>query len=72
MLRALSRVPRGVSVESAREIGQSMMWCSDFSHHITDWPNSHHLINTMAQGVDEKKRRQIFCENAGRLYGFLD
>ncbi len=49
-----------------------MMWCSDFPHHITDWPNSHHLINTMAPGVDEKKRRQIFCENAGRLYGFLD
>ena len=50
----------------------TMMWCSDFPHHITDWPNSRHLINSMAQGVDEAKRRQIFCENAGRLYGFIN
>jgi len=50
----------------------TMMWCSDFPHHITDWPNSQHLINSMAQGVDEGKRRRIFCENAGKLYGFLN
>ena len=49
----------------------TMMWCSDFPHHITDWPNSQHLINAMAQGVDEGKRRRIFCENAGKLYGFI-
>ncbi|NND67813.1 MAG: amidohydrolase [Halioglobus sp.] len=50
----------------------TMMWCSDFPHHITDWPNSQHLINSMSQGIDEGKKRRIFCENAGRLYGFID
>jgi len=50
----------------------TMMWCSDFPHHITDWPNSRHLINNMAQGVDQSKRDKIFCETAGKLYGFID
>jgi predicted TIM-barrel fold metal-dependent hydrolase len=48
-----------------------MMWCSDFPHHITDWPNSQHLIKSMAMGLDEGKKRKIFCETAGRLYGFI-
>jgi predicted TIM-barrel fold metal-dependent hydrolase len=48
-----------------------MMWCSDFPHHITDWPHSRYLINSMAQGIDPAKRRKIFCENAGRLYRFI-
>ena len=49
----------------------TMMWCSDFPHHITDWPHSRYLINSMAQGIDESKKRKIFCENAGKLYGFM-
>jgi predicted TIM-barrel fold metal-dependent hydrolase len=48
-----------------------MMWCSDFPHHITDWPHSRYLINQMSQGLDAKKKRKIFCKNAGKLYGFL-
>lgn len=50
---------------------ETMMWCSDFPHHITDWPNSRYLINSMSQGIDADKKRKIFCENAGRLYGFI-
>jgi len=50
---------------------ETMMWCSDFPHHITDWPHSRYLINSMAQGIDEAKKRKIFSENAGTLYGFL-
>ena len=50
---------------------ETMMWCSDFPHHITDWPHSRYLIESMAQGIDKDKKRKIFCENAGKLYGFL-
>lgn len=32
---------------------------------------SQHLINSMAMGLDEGKKRKIFCENAGNLYGFI-
>jgi len=59
-------------VQNCDAVGvDTMMWCSDFPHHITDWPNSHHLINSMSLGIDEGKKRKIFCENAGKLYGFI-
>lgn len=60
-------------VQNCDAVGvETMMWCSDFPHHITDWPHSRHLINSMSQGIDAAKKRKIFCENAGRLYGFID
>jgi predicted TIM-barrel fold metal-dependent hydrolase len=60
-------------IQNCDSVGvDTMMWCSDFPHHITDWPNSRHLINSMAQGLDAGKKKQIFCENAGKLYGFTD
>ena len=60
-------------VQNCDSVGvDCMMWCSDFPHHITDWPNSRHLINSMAQGIDQTTKRKIFCENAGRLYGFIE
>jgi predicted TIM-barrel fold metal-dependent hydrolase len=50
----------------------TMLWCSDFPHHITDWPHSRYLINSMSQGIDAAKKRKLFCENAGKLYGFIE
>jgi predicted TIM-barrel fold metal-dependent hydrolase len=59
-------------VQNCDAVGvDTMMWCSDFPHHITDWPHSRYLINSMAQGIDPAKKRKIFCENAGKLYGFI-
>jgi len=66
----LIRDPYGV--QNCDAVGvETMMWASDFPHHINDWPYSRYIINEMAQGIDEGKKRKIFCENAGRLYGFL-
>ena len=40
-------------VQNCDAVGvENMMWCSDFPHHITDWPHSQYLINSMAQGID--------------------
>jgi len=50
---------------------ENMLWASDFPHHINDWPNSRWLIKEMSQGVPEADARKIFCENAGRLYQFI-
>jgi predicted TIM-barrel fold metal-dependent hydrolase len=59
-------------VQNCDAVGvETMMWCSDFPHHITNWPDSRHLINSMSQGIDAAKKRKIFCENAGKLYGFI-
>jgi len=60
-------------VQNCDAVGvETMMWASDFPHHINDWPYSRYVINEMAQGIDESKKRRIFCENAGELYGFLE
>jgi predicted TIM-barrel fold metal-dependent hydrolase len=50
---------------------ENMVWASDFPHHVNDWPYSRRLINEMCLGIPEDERRKLFCENAGRLYGFL-
>jgi len=64
------RDPYGV--QNCDAVGvENMLWASDFPHHINDWPNSQYLIKQMSLGVAEEKVRKIFCENAGKLYGFL-
>jgi len=70
-LVGIIRDPYGVQNRHAVGMG-NMMWASDFPHHINDWPHSRYLINQMSLGVPEAEKRQIFCENAGRLYGFID
>ena len=64
------RDPYGVQNRHAVGI-ENMLWASDFPHHINDWPNSRWLINEMSPGVPAEEKRKIFCENAGRLYGFI-
>jgi predicted TIM-barrel fold metal-dependent hydrolase len=64
------RDPYGV--RNRHDVGvENMVWASDFPHHVNDWPYSRRLINEMCLGIPEEERRKLFCENAGRLYGFL-
>ncbi|MAG33356.1 MAG: hypothetical protein CL908_20970 [Deltaproteobacteria bacterium] len=59
-------------VQNCDAVGvENMMWASDFPHHINDWPYSRDIIDDMARGIDATKRHKIFCENAGKLYGFI-
>lgn len=64
------RDPYGVQNRHAVGI-ENMVWASDFPHHINDWPNSQWLIREMSQGVPQTDVRKLFCENSGRLYGFI-
>lgn len=64
------RDPYGV--RNRDDVGvDNMLWASDFPHHINDWPYSRRVIAEMSLGVPDADRRKLFCENAGRLYGFL-
>jgi len=59
-------------VQNCDAVGpHTMMWASDFPHHINDWPLSRQFINAMSQGISAESKRKIFCENAGKLYGFI-
>jgi predicted TIM-barrel fold metal-dependent hydrolase len=65
------RDPYGV--QNCQAVGvESIIWSSDFPHHINDWPNSRYLINEMSLGIRAEDKRKIFCENAGKLYGFIE
>jgi predicted TIM-barrel fold metal-dependent hydrolase len=64
------RDPYGV--RNRHDVGvANMLWASDFPHHINDWPYSRRVTAEASRGVPEEERRKLFCENAGRLYGFL-
>jgi predicted TIM-barrel fold metal-dependent hydrolase len=65
------RDPYGI--RNRHDVGiENMVWASDFPHHINDWPYSRRIINEMSLGVPEEERRKLFCENAGRMYRFVN
>jgi predicted TIM-barrel fold metal-dependent hydrolase len=58
-------------VAHRHEIGVgNLLWSSDFPHSATFWPHSREKIAQDFQGVSEKDKRKILCENVAQLYGF--
>ena len=49
----------------------NVMWGSDFPHPDGVWPDSREFIERELRGVPETVRSKVICENAGRLYGFI-
>ena len=49
----------------------NIMWGSDYPHTDGIWPDSLKWIEEDLGRLDERVRRKITCENAGRLYGFM-
>ena len=47
------------------------IWGSDYPHPDGVWPDSQSTIEQDLGRLDERQRRKIICENAGKLYGFL-
>lgn len=45
-----------------------VMWASDYPHADSTWPESQKAIATNFEGVPERTRRRILCENARALY----
>ncbi len=58
-------------VQNCDAVGvETMMWASDFPHHVNDFPHSKHVINEMSRGIEDWKRARMFGDNAADLYGF--
>ena len=49
----------------------NVIWGSDYPHPDGIWPWSQQVIEQDLGRMDEKVRRKLTCENAGRLYGFM-
>ena len=47
------------------------IWGSDYPHPDGVWPDSQSTIEQDLGRLDERRRKKIICENAGKLYGFL-
>ncbi|MEE9248499.1 MAG: amidohydrolase family protein, partial [Dehalococcoidia bacterium] len=50
----------------------SLMWGSDYPHDEGTFPHSQEVIERTFKGVSQEDKRKIVCENAARLYGFIN
>ena len=48
------------------------MWGSDFPHPDGVWPDSQEFIARELGAVDPVLRRKVVCDNAARLYRFVN
>ena len=49
----------------------NLIWGSDYPHPDGVWPHSQEVIQHDLGKLDERTRRKVVCENAGKLYGFI-
>jgi predicted TIM-barrel fold metal-dependent hydrolase len=49
----------------------NILWGSDYPHPDGIWPDSARVIEDDLGGLEERVRRKITCQNAGKLYGLL-
>jgi len=62
--------PIGIKLLDELGVGK-VMWGSDFPHPDGVWPDSQEYIQRELGHVAPDVRRKIVCENAGKLYGFI-
>jgi predicted TIM-barrel fold metal-dependent hydrolase len=48
----------------------TMMWSTDFPHHVSTWPSSRSVLDEQFAGQDPALRHQVVCGNVRQLYGF--
>jgi predicted TIM-barrel fold metal-dependent hydrolase len=62
-----------VGIKLVEEIGEgNIMWASDFPHPDGIWPNSREYIQRELGHLPENTRHKIVCENAAKLYRFVN
>ena len=58
--------------EIIQAVGEdNILWGSDYPHADTVWPESQEFIWRNLGHINEGARRNITCENAGKLYGLM-
>jgi len=48
----------------------SLLWSSDYPHHVSTWPRTPEVLDEMFRGVPDATRRAIVHDNTRDLYGF--
>ncbi|MCH8191625.1 MAG: amidohydrolase family protein, partial [Chloroflexi bacterium] len=47
-----------------------VLFCTDFPHHINDYPYSRKVVKEMFAGVPPQETRRMVFDNAAELFGF--
>jgi predicted TIM-barrel fold metal-dependent hydrolase len=50
----------------------NLLWGSDYPHPDGVWPDSKTVIAENLGTLNERIRRKIICDNAAKLYGFVN
>lgn len=59
------------AIDAREVIGlESILWGSDFPHHVSTWPNSKAVIDEHFAGVADDVRDAVVSGNVRRIYGF--
>jgi len=62
-----------IGIKLVEEIGEgNIMWASDFPHPDGIWPDSQEYIQRELGHLPAETRHKIVCENAGKLYRFVN
>ena len=62
-----------IGIKLLDDIGyDTIMWGSDFPHPDGVWPDSSEFIERELGHLPSEVRHKIVCENAGKLYGFIE
>src|SRR6266550_1399830 len=62
-----------IGIKLVEEIGErNIMWASDFPHPDGIWPDSQEYIQKELGHLPEDTRHKIVCENAAKLYRFVN
>jgi predicted TIM-barrel fold metal-dependent hydrolase len=62
-----------VGIKLVEEIGEgNIMWASDFPHPDGIWPDSQEYIERELGHLPQAIRHKIVCENAAKLYRFVN
>jgi predicted TIM-barrel fold metal-dependent hydrolase len=62
-----------IGVKLLAELGEdNIMWGSDFPHPDGVWPDSQEYIARELGHLPAATRQKIVCDNAARLYGFVN
>jgi len=59
----------GVLGSQALDLGDNVMWASDYPHGGATWPHSKDIIKAQFQGVPDEIKRNLTWKNAAKFYG---
>jgi predicted TIM-barrel fold metal-dependent hydrolase len=59
----------GLTLEATKRLEDRLLWCSDFPHIESSWPDSRQAFARYVQGLDPESQAKLGAKNCLELYG---